>query len=78
MGTPAVSDEDQPVNSELEWKNGSGAYTTSPAANWVTVATWPPVVANRPCVHRTALGIPVEPEVKIRRKRSSGRTPAAT
>ena len=30
MGTPAVSDEDQPVNSELEWKNGSGAYTTSP------------------------------------------------
>ncbi len=36
-----------------------------------TLATWLPVRANRPCVQRTAFGNPVEPDVKIRRKRSS-------
>src|SRR5579863_9692009 len=74
IGTPATSDEDHPVNNELEWKNGRGAYITFPGPSWATWATWPPVVANRPCVQRTALGIPVDPDVKIKRKRSSGRT----
>ena len=34
-------------------------------------ATWAPVRPIRPWVHRTALGSPVEPDVKMSRKRSS-------
>ena len=57
-----------PVNSALEWKNGNGAYTASPGASSATVATCVPVRAKRPCVHRTAFGRPVEPDVKMSRK----------
>src|SRR2546423_15048530 len=74
IGTPAVIAEDHPVNSELEWKNGNGEYTTSPAPSSVTFITWAPVRASRPCVHRTAFGSPVDPEVKISSNRSSSCT----
>jgi len=59
------------VKSELEWKNGKGEYTTSCELRLVTVATCTPVRPNRPCVQRTAFGAPVEPDVKISKKRSS-------
>ena len=66
-GTPACSALANPVNSELEWKNGSGAYTAEPGPSSATVFTCTPVRAKRPCVQRTAFGKPVEPDVKIRR-----------
>src|SRR5579862_5775012 len=71
MGIPAVRADAQPVKSELEWKKGSDEYTTSPSVSSETFATCAPVRPNRPCVHRTALGDPVDPDVKISRKRSS-------
>ena len=77
IGTAALSADDHPVNSALEWKNGNGAYTASPGASSATVATCVPVRAKRPCVHRTAFGRPVEPDVKMRRNRSSSCTGAS-
>ena len=59
------------MKSELEWKNGKGEYTTSCVPRLVTVATCAPVRPNCPWVQRTAFVVPVEPDVKISKKRSS-------
>ena len=66
-GTAACSALESPVNSELVWKNGSGAYDGRSRAELGDAVTCIPVRANRPCVQRTAFGNPVEPDVKIRR-----------
>ena len=71
MAADACNALARPVKSALVWKNGSGAYTTDPGPSAATLATCTPVLANRPWVQRTALGKPVEPDVKISRKRSS-------
>ena len=71
-GTFACSALASPVNNELEWKKGSGAYTALPGPSSATVLTCTPVRAKRPCVHRTAFGNPVDPDVKMSRYRSSG------
>jgi len=67
MAAPAWSALASPVNSALVWKKGNGAYTTSPGATGVMLATCMPVRASRPWVQRTAFGKPVEPDVKMRR-----------
>ncbi len=45
IGRPARRADAHPVKSELEWKKGSGEYTTSPSASSATAATWAPVRA---------------------------------
>src|SRR3954452_23683832 len=47
--------------SAFPWNSGIGQYSTSSAPNGMRA----PRPANRPCVPRTALGAPVEPDVKI-------------
>ncbi len=59
------------MNSALLWNMGSGAYTAWPGPRPATFAPPRPVAVYRPCVQRTALGKPVEPDVKISRKTSS-------
>ena len=68
---PASIADAQPVKSELEWKNGNGAYTDVAGPSSVIVRDVRAGTAWRPWVHRTAFGSPVEPEVKMSRKRSS-------
>ncbi len=66
-GTQPVSALASPVKRALLWNMGSGAYTALPGSRPPTAAPPRPVVANRPCVHCTAFGNPVDPDVKISR-----------
>ena len=68
-GTSALQRADaSPVNSELEWKNGSGAYTAVARPELGdALRRARRCAAKRPCVQRTAFGKPVDPDVKISR-----------
>ncbi len=54
--------------SAFPWKSGMAEYRTSSGENGTRTADF----AARPCENRTALGAPVDPDVKISRYRSSG------
>ncbi len=54
--------------SALPWNSGIGQYRTSSGPNGMRS----PMRANRPWVPRTALGVPVEPDVKISTNSVSG------
>ncbi len=65
---PAVSAGTKFADSALPWNSGIEQYRTSSAPNGMRS----PIRAKRPWVPRTALGAPVEPEVKIRTNKVSG------
>src|SRR6476619_4835856 len=54
--------------STLPWNNGIAAYGVSPRPQTIDCDAR----TARPCVIRTAFGAPAEPDVKMRRYRSSG------
>ena len=53
-----------PASKAFEWNIGMAWYTTLAAPRPKLLARTPPDRISRPCVHWTALGVPVVPEVK--------------
>src|SRR5439155_10922144 len=56
----------------LEWNIGIDTYTVSPVPSPNRPASIRPGTAIFPCVHLTAFGSPLVPDVKISMSRSSG------
>ena len=62
----------------LEWNIGMDTYTVSPVLSPNRPASIRPGMAIFPCVHRTAFGSPLVPDVKISMSRSSAAAGAAS